>query len=115
METGKLTPNSDPIMIIGGGLSAADAIISVQGYNIPVVHVFRRSVEDPQLIFNKLPVNLYPEYHNVHKMMAEGSIESSRWLHGGQVEHEHPTYRAFAETDVDQISKERMVRLRGPT
>ena len=47
-------------------------------------------------------------------MMAEGSIESSRWLHGGQVEHEHPTYRAFSETDVDQISKERRVRLRGP-
>jgi len=114
VENGGLTSNSDPIMIIGAGLSAADAIISAQGYNIPVVHVFRRPVDDPQLIFNKLPVNLYPEYHNVHKMMAEGSIESSRWLHGGQVEHEHPTYRAFSETDVDQISKERRVRLRGP-
>ena len=30
VEVGGLTPNSDPILIIGAGLSAADAIISAQ-------------------------------------------------------------------------------------
>ena len=30
VETGRLTTNSDPVMIIGAGLSAADAIISTQ-------------------------------------------------------------------------------------
>lgn len=114
IESGRLTPNSDPIMIIGAGLSAADAIISAQGYNIPVVHVFRRSVEDPQLIFNKLPVNLYPEYHKVHKMMADGSVDSARSMRGERVEREHPNYRAFSETDVQFITKDRRVALSGP-
>jgi len=114
IESGGLTPNSDPIMIIGAGLSAADAIISVQGYNIPLVHVFRRSVDDPQLIFNKLPVKLYPEYHMVHKMMSDGSVERSRLLRGEQIEHEHPKYRAFSETDIQYITKDRRVQLTGP-
>jgi len=30
IEAGAVTPNSDPIMIIGAGLSAADAIICAQ-------------------------------------------------------------------------------------
>ena len=30
VETGRLTGNSDPVMIVGAGLSAADAIISTQ-------------------------------------------------------------------------------------
>ena len=30
VEVGGLTPNSDPILIIGAGLSAADAIITAQ-------------------------------------------------------------------------------------
>lgn len=114
VEVGGLTPNSDPILIIGAGLSAADAIITAQGYNIPVVHVFRRAVDDQQLIFNKLPVNLYPEYHDVHKMMAEGSVESPRKLRGEQVDREHPKYVAYAQTVVTNISKDRRVTLSGP-
>lgn len=114
VEVGGLTPNSDPILIIGAGLSAADAIISAQGYNIPVVHVFRRAVDDQQLIFNKLPVNLYPEYHDVHKMMAEGSVESTRRLRGQEVDREHPRYRSFSQTVVTSISKDRRVTLSGP-
>lgn len=114
IKSGQLTPNSDPIMIVGAGLSAADAIICAQGYNIPIVHVFRRSVDDPQLIFQKLPVKLYPEYHNVHNMMAEGSVDDVRRLHGQTVEREHPRYRAFAKTDVRHISTNRLVELCGP-
>ena len=30
IEAGAVTPNSDPIMIVGAGLSAADAIICAQ-------------------------------------------------------------------------------------
>lgn len=114
IDAGGLTPNSDPIMIIGAGLSAADAIICAQSYDIPVVHVFRRAVDDPHIIFNKLPVNLYPEYHKVHEMMADGSVESQRWLRGELVDREHPRYRAFSETDVSQITRDRRALLHGP-
>lgn len=114
VQKGGLTPNSDPIMIIGAGLSAADAIISAQGYGIPVVHVFRKSVDSPQLIFKKLPVNLYPEYHKVHKMMAEGSLDNQLVMRGEVVEREHPKYRAFSETVVGSISKDRRVQITGP-
>lgn len=114
VESGSITTNSDPVMIIGAGLSAADAILNAQGHGIPVVHVFRRAVDDPQLIFNKLPVALYPEYHRVHQMMGEGSVASTRVVRGQLVEKEHPGYRSYAQTAVMEICKGRRVRLSGP-
>lgn len=66
---GELTPESDPVMIVGAGLTAADAIMLAQNYSIPVVHVFRRDYNDPNIILKKLPKLLYPEYHKVLQMM----------------------------------------------
>jgi hypothetical protein len=125
VAAGRLTAASAPVLVVGAGLSAADAIISaqvghslfifpspfllllllhllllLQGHNVPVSHVFRKSVADPQLIFNKLPVNLYPEYHAVHGMMKGGEVE------GG--------YRAWAETEVVRIQPDRRVVICGP-
>lgn len=56
----------DPVVIVGSGLSAADAILACSQHKVPVRHVFRRHPEDPALVFNQLPENLYPEYHMVH-------------------------------------------------
>ncbi|KAL8194753.1 UNVERIFIED_CONTAM: Oxidative stress-induced growth inhibitor 1 [Gekko kuhli] len=67
-ETGTM---SDPILIVGAGLTAADAILFARHCSIPVIHAFRRSVSDPALIFNQLPKTMYPEYHKVHQMMKE--------------------------------------------
>ncbi|GIY66620.1 oxidative stress-induced growth inhibitor 1 [Caerostris darwini] len=68
-----LLPNSDHLLIVGAGLSAADAVIAARFYGIPIIHVFRRSVNDPDLIFNKLPQDIYPEYHKVHQMMKDSN------------------------------------------
>ncbi|XP_053465698.1 oxidative stress-induced growth inhibitor 1 isoform X2 [Nycticebus coucang] len=76
IRVGAVTPSSDPVLIIGAGLSAADAVLYARHYNIPVIHAFRRPVEDPGLVFNQLPKMLYPEYHKVHQMMREQSILS---------------------------------------
>ncbi|KAF6078915.1 oxidative stress induced growth inhibitor 1 [Phyllostomus discolor] len=76
IRAGTLTPASDPILIVGAGLSAADAVLYARHYNIPVIHAFRRPVDDPGLVFNQLPKMLYPEYHKVHQMMREQSILS---------------------------------------
>lgn len=66
----KLDMNSDPVLIVGAGLSAADAILCACDSNIRVLHVFRRSVNDSDLIFKQLPKTLYPEYHKVYNMMC---------------------------------------------
>lgn len=52
----------DPVLIVGAGLSAADAVMAVRSRNIPVIHVFRgKSAE----FTKQLPENMYPEYHKV--------------------------------------------------
>lgn len=66
----QLDIKSDPILIVGAGLSAADAVLSASQCNIRVLHVFRKSVDDPDLIFKQLPKALYPEYHKVYNMMC---------------------------------------------
>ncbi|XP_076989272.1 oxidative stress-induced growth inhibitor 1 isoform X3 [Tamandua tetradactyla] len=75
-RAGAVTPASDPVLIVGAGLSAADAILYARHYGVPVIHAFRRPVDDPGLVFNQLPKMLYPEYHKVHQMMREQSILS---------------------------------------
>ena len=60
-----------PIMIVGAGLSAADAIIAALDKGLDVIHVFRRSADDKRLIFSSLPKAIYPEYHEVHRMMGK--------------------------------------------
>eukprot|EP00095_Tigriopus_kingsejongensis_P006270 maker-scaffold990_size72856-snap-gene-0.14 protein:Tk06270 transcript:maker-scaffold990_size72856-snap-gene-0.14-mRNA-1 annotation:"af334780_1pregnancy-induced growth inhibitor okl38" len=73
ISTGELTPNSDPILVVGAGLSAADAILMARGEGLPVLHAFRRDIADPNFVFKKLPKALYPEYHDVFRMMTQGS------------------------------------------
>ena len=73
IASGDLNSNSDPVIIVGAGLSAADAIIAANEHNLNVMHIFRREAQDRNLIFKNLPPKMYPEYHKVHKMMTEGN------------------------------------------
>ncbi|KAM6979621.1 oxidative stress induced growth inhibitor 1 [Aplochiton taeniatus] len=68
---GELDQSSDPVLVVGAGLTAADAVLAAHHITTPVYHAFRRSVTDPGLIFNQLPKLLYPEYHKVHQMMTQ--------------------------------------------
>lgn len=57
-----------PVLVIGAGLSAADAVTICRTSGINVVHVYRsRSAGLDKM----LPENVYPEYHEVHKMMKD--------------------------------------------
>ncbi|XP_051887564.1 oxidative stress induced growth inhibitor 1 [Pristis pectinata] len=71
---GRLNQFSDPVLIVGAGLTAADAILCAHHGSVPVLHAFRCSVTDPNLIFNQLPKVLYPEYHKVHQMMSQQCV-----------------------------------------
>nr|XP_022339041.1 oxidative stress-induced growth inhibitor 2-like [Crassostrea virginica]XP_022339042.1 oxidative stress-induced growth inhibitor 2-like [Crassostrea virginica]XP_022339043.1 oxidative stress-induced growth inhibitor 2-like [Crassostrea virginica] len=74
LSNNKKKKSQDPVVIVGAGLSAADAIIMALKMKRPVVHVFRRGANDSQLIFKKLPAAIYPEYHNIHSMMKGKTI-----------------------------------------
>jgi len=113
VKTGGLTPNSDPVLVVGAGLSAADAILSMQASSLPVVHVFRKAVSDPGLIFSKLPSVVYPEYHRVHSMMAGGKQEGERTVRGlgHPLPREFPSYRAMPSSQVLEIGRDRRVRV----
>ncbi|XP_072007671.1 oxidative stress-induced growth inhibitor 2 [Engystomops pustulosus] len=67
---GSLSGVVDPVLIVGAGLTAADAVLCALNNNIPVIHAFRRRCNDPNLIFKQLPKKLYPEYHKVYHMMC---------------------------------------------
>lgn len=67
ISRGELDQSSDPVLVVGAGLTAADAVLAAHHLNTPVYHAFRRSVTDPGLIFNQLPKLLYPEYHKVSR------------------------------------------------
>ncbi|XP_044264390.1 oxidative stress-induced growth inhibitor 2-like [Tribolium madens] len=82
----------EPVLIVGAGLSAADAVIATRGRNIPVLHVFRNKSAD---LNKQLPENMYPEYHKVHQMMKDGGST-------------YPYYTAYPEYtlfDVDETSR----------
>lgn len=96
----KLGPQSDPVLIVGAGLTAADSIITARFFGVPVAHVFRRDVADPALIFNRLPENMYPDYHKVHQMM--------RQQHGS-----YKGYQAYPRFRVVELLGDNKVRIEG--
>ncbi|XP_052002690.1 oxidative stress-induced growth inhibitor 2-like isoform X2 [Xyrauchen texanus] len=74
---GNLGPTSDPVLIVGAGLSAADAVLCALNQRVSVLHAFRKRVDDPDLIFKQLPKTLYPEYHRVYHMMCSHAYPAS--------------------------------------
>ncbi|XP_077276310.1 oxidative stress-induced growth inhibitor 1 [Temnothorax americanus] len=77
-----------PVLVIGAGLSAADAIMAARFRGIPVLHAFRHSLNEwgkqtAERITTSydrlqwLPDSIYPEYHKVYEMMADGGTNYS--------------------------------------
>lgn len=53
-----------PVLIVGAGLSAADAVTICRQSGIPVIHVYRSRTAG---LDKMLPENVYPEYHEVQR------------------------------------------------
>ncbi|XP_044932291.1 LOW QUALITY PROTEIN: oxidative stress-induced growth inhibitor 1 [Mustela putorius furo] len=104
-RAGTVSPGSDPVLIVGAGLSAADAVLYARHYNIPVIHAFRRAVDDPGLVFNQLPKMLYPEYHKVYQMLRERSVLSPGPYEG---------YRSLPEHRLVLLKEDRQAMLQDP-
>ncbi|XP_069687626.1 oxidative stress-induced growth inhibitor 1-like isoform X1 [Periplaneta americana] len=86
-------PRCDPVLIVGAGLSAADAVIAARFRSLPILHVFRKKAG---ALGKQLPENMYPEYHKVHQMMGDGGAS-------------YPCYTALAEHRVLEISSDHKV------
>lgn len=82
-SSGKMkSPKSEPILVVGAGLSAADAIMASRFRGIPVLHAFRdasidldevkKSNNSGAIRLQYLPDSVYPEYYKVYEMMADG-------------------------------------------
>jgi hypothetical protein len=69
----KLRNNSKPLLVIGCGLTAIDVILLCQQYSIPVLHVFRRAIDDHELVLNQLPANIYPEYERIRELIRQST------------------------------------------
>lgn len=66
-----------PALVIGSGLSAADALVSTQEAGLPALHVYKPTAT----ALRGLSAALYPEYHHIYKMMQEGpSVHHSNYF-----------------------------------
>lgn len=114
ISTGRLSQSSEPLLVVGAGLTAADAVLAAHHLNAPVRHAFRRSVTDPALIFNQLPKVLYPEYHKVHQMMSQ---QQETAVGSGPRDGEsgsYPGYVSFPQHRVVAFRSDRKCVLEGP-
>ncbi|KAK9872391.1 hypothetical protein WA026_017849 [Henosepilachna vigintioctopunctata] len=89
-KTGNCKTNKlDPVLVVGAGLSAADAVIALRGRNVPVIHAFRNKSAD---LNRQLPENMYPEYHKVHQMMQDGGSN-------------YPLYSSYPEYTLNKLNE----------
>ena len=59
----------EPILVVGAGLSAADAVLQALERGARVIHTFYQDCSDPGLIFHKMPPERYGEYRHVFALM----------------------------------------------
>lgn len=115
-----LGPASDPVLVVGAGLTAADAVLCAYSNGIPVLHAFRKQTDDPSLIFKQLPKTLYPEYHRVYHMMCSQTYQTCPIANHGAKAAVHnastelyPDYTSFPEHCVHSFQPDMHCILRG--
>ena len=63
-----MTSHKCPVLVVGCGLVALDTVLSLIANKIQVIHVFRRSAKDPELIINQLST-AYADYLKLKPLM----------------------------------------------
>ena len=76
---------NETVLVVGAGLSAAEAVLLALKKNMKVVHVFHRDPYDHKLIFNKIPKSVYPQYDSIHRLM-QGKEHNSNYIPYAQSE-----------------------------
>ncbi|KAI6233809.1 hypothetical protein M3Y99_00872200 [Aphelenchoides fujianensis] len=66
----------NPVVIVGDGISAADAIMHCLANGVPVVHVFRRNEKQLKgTMLARLSSTVYPEYSKIFDLMVERTTD----------------------------------------
>lgn len=65
------------VLVVGAGLSAADAVSLGLQSGVKVVHVFEQDPKDQKLIFSRMSKEVYPGYHYVYRLMQEQEVNPS--------------------------------------
>lgn len=95
----RLASSADPVVVIGGGLTAADAILMLRERKIPTIHIHRRGKDAG--VYQQLVPKIYPEYHDVYRLMNADS--TPEW------------YSAYSSVDILSFTAEHDVILRCQT
>ncbi|CAF1219762.1 unnamed protein product [Didymodactylos carnosus] len=103
IENKQLTSHSKPLLVVGCGLSAIDVILLCEKYSIPVMHVFRKAIDDPDLVFNKLSSNLYPDYEKLYEKMKHAIKQQQQQL--ANTQKSSPLYQCFHQCDIISINE----------
>lgn len=65
----------DPVLVVGAGLSASDAILAARKQNMNVIHVFRETpCGNPKMMLRSLPKAIYPEYVWMYELMCGDTV-----------------------------------------
>lgn len=73
----KISPtDTDPILVVGAGLSAADAVLRALANKIPVVHAFRQDTANQKLIYHNMDHKMYSEYVRLFQLMRGKCYDS---------------------------------------
>ena len=78
-----------PVLVVGAGLAAADAVLHSLSKGLTVVHVFHRDTSDQRLIYHTMDAKVYSEYRTLFQKMR------------GQL-HD-PNYTPLAQHRVEQF------------
>ena len=78
------------LVIVGAGLSAADAIIHALSLGARVYHIFRRAATDSSLIYHRMSLQTYPHYRHIFDLMRGKALQ--------------PDYTPFAEHTVSRFT-----------
>lgn len=66
----QISSNTAPILVVGAGLSAADAVLHALFNSVPVVHAFHQSTSDHKLIYRNMDPKVYSEYVKLFQLMS---------------------------------------------
>ena len=78
-ELPEVESSSHPVVVVGAGLSAADAVLLALSRGLSVVHVFYQDLTTSKLIYHKMPPEVYKEYSHFYNLM-QGNVKSRQYV-----------------------------------